>query len=674
MASSAWSDDILERFSKPLPDPPSTDVKEDPPVLSEPPPPYSRGHAHRPSTSSVGSTKSAAFLSTPVVNIEQLQSHLGLLNAFKQLRTRLMEHSAETLPEWIGRGDIMFRWEVLVQLAVERFQIWVERTSTRSEKLKLATAVPPVDVLMAWHAYMLNPRWYAEDCDRISLMNTFQNTYQDLLSLITRIGDISSYQPTEMDMQSWDDLTSTPYSVFDAFTTMTEHTLTCPHCLKTIFIPYHGDARNEGYFDRRLFYPCPQEDCKEFITRDKLAVAKLAKDLAGRGYLPGSLRTANSSRDTVSALRVRDVFVMHPRLINLFLLKDEAGIIQQIMRTSQGYVDDIKLLVEKTTKSISANQLERIFSAYTDDRPFSIDLVGAINRQCTFIDKMYGLGWLASEYFDDLADKQVLKHAQRRYYAFLELMRLHPKMFLVPTLDIDLVWHTHQLKGRMYGDECMHLVGRYVDHDDKVVDEVLSVSFDNTARLWQQYYEVPYTHCGCPLPGATIGERLFRLTKRLSSSNPSSSSGDPYDSPTLDLTPPLDRVDAQDATHPSDHNAYRPDVPVITSPSALEKLNRRRRRDEKAEMRATGMSEREVWERDRREGKGRYHAYPFLYPVPLFSEKEVKRVREENTMRSKDELRKRGGLSGGGDNDGGLTVTGYSTATGWDAGDHFPAH
>lgn len=51
-------------------------------------------------------------------------------------------------------------------------------------------------------------------------------------------------------------------------------------------------------------------------------------------------------------------------------------------------------------------------------------------------------------------------HVGRR---FLDLMTLQSDDMLVPTLDIDLVWHTHQLTGQAYQDDCMNLVGRYID-------------------------------------------------------------------------------------------------------------------------------------------------------------------------------------------------------------------
>ena len=56
-------------------------------------------------------------------------------------------------------------------------------------------------------------------------------------------------------------------------------------------------------------------------------------------------------------------------------------------------------------------------SAYTDDRPFSVELVGAVLRQCSFIDKMHNFGWTEPDYFDAPEDELVLMHAVARYHA-----------------------------------------------------------------------------------------------------------------------------------------------------------------------------------------------------------------------------------------------------------------
>lgn len=61
----------------------------------------------------------------------------------------------------------------------------------------------------------------------------------------------------------------------------------------------------------------------------------------------------------------------------------------------------------------------RVFSAYTDDRPFSVDLVGAVIRQGSFIDKMHLYGWTEPGAFDKPEDEVVLQHAIARYHAYV---------------------------------------------------------------------------------------------------------------------------------------------------------------------------------------------------------------------------------------------------------------
>ena len=47
--------------------------------------------------------------------------------------------------------------------------------------------------------------------------------------------------------------------------------------------------------------------------------------------------------------------------------------------------------------------------------------------------------------------------------SFLDLMASSPTSFFVPTLDIDLVWHTHQLMSIQYESDCTTYVGRFID-------------------------------------------------------------------------------------------------------------------------------------------------------------------------------------------------------------------
>jgi hypothetical protein len=72
-------------------------------------------------------------------------------------------------------------------------------------------------------------------------------------------------------------------------------------------------------------------------------------------------------------------------------------------------------------------------SAYTDDSPFSIDLVGAVSapftcptaaadeawkvvRQSSFVKKMHDLGWCEPTFFESELDIVTLQHAVARYH------------------------------------------------------------------------------------------------------------------------------------------------------------------------------------------------------------------------------------------------------------------
>lgn len=114
---------------------------------------------------------------------------------------------------------------------------------------------------------------------------------------------------------------------------------------------------------------------------------------------------------------------------------------------------------------------------------------------------------------------------------------------------------------------------------------------------------MPYMHCGCPLPGTTIGQRLSKLSSLLKS---------PTDAPSA-LRPPA-RPDALSATHPSEHNAVHAHGPHSALTAAVrarraEKVAARRRCDE--ENVRKGKMDPSLLKR----GEG--HDRAFLVPIPM---------------------------------------------------------
>lgn len=62
-------------------------------------------------------------------------------------------------------------------------------------------------------------------------------------------------------------------------------------------------------------------------------------------------------------------------------------------------------------------------------------------------------------------------------YRFSHLMNKHAERLLVPTLDIDLVWHTHQLMPTKYAVDCTNYIGHFVDQQ---VYHSISIRIDVT--------------------------------------------------------------------------------------------------------------------------------------------------------------------------------------------------
>lgn len=120
------------------------------------------------------------------------------------------------------------------------------------------------------------------------------------------------------------------------------------------------------------------------------------------------------------------------------------------------------------------------------------DLVDAVKRQSSFVYKMERQLWIRSPAVDGTLSRGII-----RYERFLKLFKLYPKAMLVPTLDIDLVWHTHQCSPAQYGLATRHMAGRFIDHNDKLGSGTLDPAFENTKTLYRIRFADEYRLCTC---------------------------------------------------------------------------------------------------------------------------------------------------------------------------------
>lgn len=116
-------------------------------------------------------------------------------------------------------------------------------------------------------------------------------------------------------------------------------------------------------------------------------------------------------------------------------------------------VSDIRSVIETSTKFKRRRMpraekiaISRMMSSYWgNSSSFSLDLVGAVIRQGSFIEKMHSIDWIHSP-----AVTSTMTRLIKKYENFFRIMAEHPRNAAVPTLDVDLAWHTHQLSPKFY--------------------------------------------------------------------------------------------------------------------------------------------------------------------------------------------------------------------------------
>jgi hypothetical protein len=117
------------------------------------------------------------------------------------------------------------------------------------------------------------------------------------------------------------------------------------------------------------------------------------------------------------------------------------------------------------------------------------DLVSSTQNQAAFLWQVSGPKFREDEF---------LHQAAENYYKFLKLSSTgETSLPLVPTYQIDLMWHTHMLWSlRGYHMDCISIRGEKFHHDDSLNDRTpgatLDLAFQATKRLWEETYNQNY--------------------------------------------------------------------------------------------------------------------------------------------------------------------------------------
>ncbi|KAG8781171.1 hypothetical protein FRC20_009019 [Serendipita sp. 405] len=480
---------------------------------------------------------------SPLVTITAAQAHLRLLAAFDKLKrdvygthSSLSEEESNEIP-----CDPHRAWVVFVNRAVHRFDQFMSGKWTSDFPGWSEAAIPPLDVIMVWHTYLLNPRTYYEDsirrttpfARRLAAMESMP------LTLIASLIDSTTFEVAlpSAQRESFFESTSGLSFMYSTKTTYSDVvSIPCP-CCNTInptvhWITHEGDeeGKGTGFAEPGFVHQC--DWCSRKFNRSMMGVRKFCEELTRRRALrkvffsetlldPMTGKADEMLAGTLTVRLVRRINAVF-KLDNKPCSQDE--IIQEAINLSKGMEwnpQELSVLIHQGLRPrekyhVYDEQLprvKRIIAAYSLPGYASIDLVAAVLRQGSFIEKMRELGWLEFSHFQASANQVTLLRAIARYHAFLDLIAAKPGSFLVPTVDIDLIWHTHQLSSAAYRADTLRLLGRTPNHDDAVQPVTLQSAYDKTAAAWKARFGVAYSVCGC-MPDTGPKTKLFELPKK----------------------------------------------------------------------------------------------------------------------------------------------------------------
>ncbi|KAF5795887.1 putative Glycine-rich domain-containing protein [Helianthus annuus] len=111
---------------------------------------------------------------------------------------------------------------------------------------------------------------------------------------------------------------------------------------------------------------------------------------------------------------------------------------------------------------------------------------------------------------------QFLEAAVARYKGFMHLIKRNKERnitcFCVPTYDIDLIWHTHQLHPASYSNDLMTSLGKILEHDDtdqnRGKGQKLDIGFSKIIKQWEALFGPRYWKAGAMYRGSTPSPQI----------------------------------------------------------------------------------------------------------------------------------------------------------------------
>lgn len=468
----------------------------------------------------------------------EVVAHLKLLKAFEVLKNNLVPG---------GNSDTEFDeyreklWQCIVTIAVRRLIVFIsalklngaanypilpnERNTFKNANEKntefinlMDKIMPPLDVIMVWHAFLLNPKCFYDTCMRNNILH-FAN-YPFPLQRVSQFIDNETFEfnVPEEKQQNYLDLIDIieekdnhPFNY--QFSPQTHSVkLFCPICQTALTGSVSiTNNKNQGFADpnfqsRNMNYSlyrssniqnaAPKSPCRcqgaQYLNHNEIRFLNLYHDVADNAILQGVYKHFSSVLcDPRYEGRRQDVIQEDIRnaVLNTMFTSDLTAFISSIKNRN--------FQEQRRRRMILREYLQHNYVSLTVQYGIQVgeDLVGCVLRQERFVQKINNLDWLHSPLIYDTLNESITRY--HRFFTMLTEER-NRRAMLVPCLDIDLIWHTHQLSMYGYFRDCKsspcHSV---IDHDDKIDESRLDEAFSHTSKIYKMRYKKNYSVCYC---------------------------------------------------------------------------------------------------------------------------------------------------------------------------------
>ncbi|RLM01276.1 hypothetical protein CFD26_104085 [Aspergillus turcosus] len=523
---------------------------------AEQPPGYDQIDEQAPAIPPLDLSHNAGSSNSTTVTRDQCVVHLKFLASLADLRDSvagneglfgLHEPPLSEFPEHVEEVRARIRekrWAVYTARAVDRYTKWWEtcipsnRPCPRLKDLENQSydritegnhllswskdSLPPLgtnraDVLMVWHAHMLNPRGFLEDCIRSGKMSLWAGGFPwetinyciDNRTLDYDASDRARVRFNVMTRCAWDNLHDPPEKFIECVTC--ENMISVPWTQGRISLPIQmAFDKFDGYADKGFNVTCWK--CGSTIDHERLRVRKFRSDvvdwLKEQVPMPGTLCNSRGIPESIKNSRTSQPSTFPNRFIKAlgdYLLdftdarQERCMTVSQLRDRLESKLKDRKIIRERASREEGLAFRHMMSHYWNNTGPFALDLVGAVIRQGTFVQKMDHIDWLHSPTVMATMGRLI-----RKYHVFFHIMASHPQRMAVPTLDVDLAWHTHQLSPKRYFEYSVYhtrlhtSVAKFIDHDDKVDENQLSDGFEWTSKIYRKVTDGEiYSECAC---------------------------------------------------------------------------------------------------------------------------------------------------------------------------------